>query len=177
MIVTHSAKTISVRDWPFPGEFLQPFGNDSDYLNFSLHFSIEAVTVCNMNLAKKSVAQDISNESDEYAVLQSICRNSTNLNGPIRNAEAGKWPIYRKVLLNVTQRCDEMLIKCQFGLVDVDCMKVFNSILTDSGVCCIFNGLHSKFMMKSVYKLRKYLFHIEIVKWSSNLILMNNFTK
>lgn len=116
----------------------------------------KAVTICNMNQAKKSAVQNFSEDGEEYAVLQSICRNSVD--DQVKNTAVGKWPAYKKVLLKVSQPCAEMLIRCQFGLIPIECDKIFNTILTDGGVCCIFNGLSPKFMMKSVFKLGIYIF-------------------
>lgn len=54
--------------------------------------------------------------------------------------------------MKVSQPCEEMLVSCQYGGIEYDCMKLFNSVLTDGGLCCNFNGLHKKFMSKSNYK-------------------------
>lgn len=130
----------------------------------------EAVTICNMNQAMKSVV-DLLNVDEEYAIVQSICRYSVNTH--VKNSVAGKWEAYKEVLLKVcfkklcdlillsynctnslfkvSQPCDKMIVSCQFGHVDVNCSRVFNSILTDGGLCCIFNGLHKKFMMHHEY--------------------------
>lgn len=52
-----------------------------------------------------------------------------------------------------------MLIACRYGGVNVNCMDIFNSVLTDSGLCCIFNGVHRKFLMNMSYKLYSHLLH------------------
>lgn len=55
-----------------------------------------AVTICNMNLAKKSVVEQMAPVSDEYEIVQEICGRS--------NGELGKVATvsqYRQVLANV----------------------------------------------------------------------------
>lgn len=52
----------------------------------------------------------------------------------------------------VAQPCDQMLVGCTYGGEVIDCMKMFSSTLSDGGLCCIFNGLHRKFMMNFRYK-------------------------
>lgn len=80
LIITQSAVSIPVTELPFP-----------------------AVTICNMNLAQKSAVANLSHADDEeYAVLQSICRN--NANGRATDSVIGKWPTYRKVLLQVRKK-------------------------------------------------------------------------
>lgn len=51
-----------------------------------------------MNQAQKSAVNRL-NGSEEYAILQSICRNSVNEH--VVNSVAGKWEAYRDVLLKV----------------------------------------------------------------------------
>lgn len=154
----------------------------------SFFLQIEAVSICNMNQAKKSAVR-LLNEHEEYAILQSICRNSVNEH--VKNSVAGTWEAYREVLLKVyvseahfirlienarmslksphmslififkvSQSCEKMIISCQFGHVDVNCTRVFSTILTDSGLCCIFNGIHKKFMMQIEYDFDDYCYRV-----------------
>lgn len=52
----------------------------------------------------------------------------------------------------VSQTCDEILVACRYGGIDYDCMDIFEKILTDEGLCCIFNGVDRNFLMKSEYR-------------------------
>lgn len=128
-----------------------------------------------MNQAQKSAVFELKRPSEEYSVLQSICRNYVDENTTM--SVAGKWTTFRRVLTKVrlatfdfstniflsfrdffckvSQPCEQMLISCQFGGIEQDCTKLFNSVLTDDGLCCIFNGLHKKFMTKLEYKYSK----------------------
>lgn len=54
----------------------------------------------------------------------------------------------------VSQPCEQMMLYCRYGTETFECLVLFNSVLTDEGLCCIFNGIHPKFLLKS-YKLVK----------------------
>ncbi|XP_073828623.1 pickpocket protein 28-like [Musca autumnalis] len=41
-----------------------------------------------------------------------------------------------------------MLIGCNFGGVDYNCADIFRTIVTDEGLCCVFNKLDPKYMYK-----------------------------
>lgn len=48
----------------------------------------------------------------------------------------------------MSQPCDEMLVMCKFGNQLIDCFKIFETALTDDGLCCTFNQAHPKFIQK-----------------------------
>lgn len=52
-----------------------------------------------MNQAQRSAVSDIPHTSEEFSVVQSICRNPVD--GNVTDSAAGKWSTYREVLLNV----------------------------------------------------------------------------
>lgn len=52
-----------------------------------------------MNQAQKSDVLELKRPSEEYSVLQSICRNYVDENTTI--SVAGKWPVFRRVLMKV----------------------------------------------------------------------------
>lgn len=56
-----------------------------------------AVTICNMNKAKKSIAADIIPGTNEDALLQSLCADQTN----ITKGEQTNWLQFRQFLINV----------------------------------------------------------------------------
>lgn len=37
---------------------------------------------------------------------------------------------------------------CRYGGTDYSCYELFNTILTDEGLCCIFNGVHPRYLKK-----------------------------
>lgn len=64
-----------------------------------------------------------------------------------------------------------MLVSCQYGGMEFECSKMFTSILTDGGLCCIFNGLHRKFMTKLEYKYSIELKYFDSLFIISKLLL------
>lgn len=110
----------------------------------------KAVTICNMNQAKKSAVKEIPYYSIDYSLVQSLCTQSVDEN--ITIPKPGKWPDFKRVLEKVSQSCEDMLIWCSYGGIEYDCMDIFSSILTDEGLCCIFNGLSRRFTMKDKYR-------------------------
>lgn len=49
----------------------------------------------------------------------------------------------------MTQPCEEMLVMCKYGNKPVDCLRIFETTLTDDGLCCIFNQAHPKFLIQN----------------------------
>lgn len=60
---------------------------------------IQAVTVCNMNQAVKSVVESIPKDSEDYPMIQSLCTHAVDEN--VTNARAGKWAAFQKLLIKV----------------------------------------------------------------------------
>lgn len=100
LIVTLDAYGTSVTDLPFPGIWIESSYNFDDFSHsfISLRFRI-AVTICNMNQVQKSAVSRLSQASEEYSVVQSICRYATDTNA--MNSVDGNWSMFRKVLLDV----------------------------------------------------------------------------
>lgn len=89
IIITNNAVATSITDIPFP-----------------------AVTICNMNQARKSMVKDIQAGTMEDALLSSLCldsnirlSNGNNDNDTsvvsVSSNYSGKWPQFRAFLLNV----------------------------------------------------------------------------
>lgn len=145
-----------------------------------------------MNRAQKSAVMRIPESSDKYPVLKTICRQS--INTTVNSSLTGQWSFFREVLMDVsqeshyyynffiwiwkywisstmcqvTQPCEDMLVACRYGGIDMDCMNIFNAILTDGGLCCNFNGVHRKFMMNLRHKL-VLLCYLKKFCWPHNL--------
>ncbi|XP_063697190.1 pickpocket protein 28-like [Culicoides brevitarsis] len=114
-------------------------------LSQSKDFPFPAVTICNMNQARNTFAKNISRDSIEYAVLTSMCHH-TKLDSTFKDNIFGKWSYVRKLILNITQPCSQLLTSCRFSGRSIDCNKIFRTILTDEGLCCTFNSLDSAYM-------------------------------
>lgn len=63
-------------------------------------FCRKAVTICSTNQAQKTAVSRIPRNTEEYSVLQSICRFTVDDNAT--NSIAGTWNVFRKVLLDVS---------------------------------------------------------------------------
>ncbi|XP_037931939.1 pickpocket protein 28-like [Teleopsis dalmanni] len=53
---------------------------------------------------------------------------------------------YEFLRLQVSQPCHKMVVGCRFAGSELNCSQVFHPIVTDEGLCCVFNMLHPKFM-------------------------------
>lgn len=102
LIVTLDAYGTSVTDLPFPGILIDFISFDlANFPHRSMLFpSKTAVTICNMNQAQKSAVSTLSQTSEEYSVVQSICRYATDTNA--MNSVNSNWTMFRKVLLDVS---------------------------------------------------------------------------
>lgn len=123
IIVTLNSEATRLADIPFP-----------------------AVTICNMNKARRSIAKTYSHGSPDSLMLKTLCfgtdvPNTTHFNP--------KWRTFQNFLVDVSQSCDDMIISCSFGGLPYECNKIFYTILTDEGLCCNFNGVHPKFLVKN----------------------------
>lgn len=133
-----------------------------------------------MNQARKSAVIKLPSDSVDFSLVQSLCTQTPDT-GNATTPKPGKWVDFKRVLTKVSQSCDEMLSKlmiiieelsfielfsdlllnyfgfffqkvaCTYGGFEVECMEIFSSILTDEGLCCIFNGLSQKYSMKDKY--------------------------
>ncbi|XP_066261767.1 pickpocket protein 28-like [Euwallacea similis] len=98
-----------------------------------------AVTICNMNQAKKSQAEEIIKHGS--IVDKKLLDDSCNGNTTFDSTENIKWETLRNFLVRVGNSCTDILKLCQWGSQTIDCEDVFNNDLTDEGLCCSFNRL------------------------------------
>ncbi|XP_055644078.1 pickpocket protein 28 [Toxorhynchites rutilus septentrionalis] len=104
-----------------------------------------AVTICNMNQARRTAAERIAPNSLEHAMLESICSLDGEYNAT--NYE-GKWSNVQKTLLNATQPCHRMIQACRYAQKVQRCIHMFQPVLTDEGLCCTFNNVDPAYMMQ-----------------------------
>lgn len=103
-----------------------------------------AVTICNMNQARRSIVQQLIPGSYEDEMLQSLCGSSVNYTGRTNRTD---WTKFRYFLKTVSQPCAGMLITCRYAHVYQKCMELFTTVLTDEGLCCIFNRADPKYLL------------------------------
>lgn len=94
----------------------------------------------------------MSKTSDEYSVVQSLCRQKEYFENETSKRNI-QWDFFRKTLTKVSPTCAEMLLDCEFGGSSFNCTQKFRTVLTDDGVCCIFNGVHREQMLKPGIRL------------------------
>ncbi|TMW44538.1 hypothetical protein DOY81_010383, partial [Sarcophaga bullata] len=123
IIISTSAKQTSSTEIPFP-----------------------AITICNLNQAQKSKVQFITRSSSNYSLLMSLCDQGTS---DLAITYVGTWKYFKAILIEVAQSCEDMLLYCSFGSQIENCSVIFNTVLTDDGLCCTFNALDPKFLLRN----------------------------
>ncbi|XP_060661442.1 pickpocket protein 28 [Drosophila nasuta] len=101
-----------------------------------------AISICNLNQALASQAAHILNDTSKFAMLQVLCRRKLNSQF---SRGLNNW---EQLISNISQPCSDLVISCRFGAVDTRCERTFHPIVTDEGLCCVFNMLHPRFMYK-----------------------------
>ncbi|XP_013189656.2 pickpocket protein 28 [Amyelois transitella] len=130
-----------------------------------------ALTICNVNQAKKSVAERYLKSGDhvDKKLLQSLCvpQNDADIFED-EIAESADWDHTRSFLINVTQPCTEMIPLCKWNSEVKSCQDLFNAQLTDEGLCCTFNVVHRDKMFRNPKSLNdlNLTFPLPAVDWT-----------
>ncbi|XP_018795549.1 PREDICTED: pickpocket protein 28-like [Bactrocera latifrons] len=77
--------------------------------------------------------------------MKLICKHKVN--ATIANSITN-WNSLNDFIKEISQPCRDMLLGCYFGGVKYNCEDIFHAIITDSGLCCVFNMVHSDFLLK-----------------------------
>ncbi|KAH8373199.1 hypothetical protein KR009_002093, partial [Drosophila setifemur] len=113
-----------------------------------------AITICNLNQALLTKVNRISRSSTNFSLLMGLCdQGADNTISYI-----GTWKYFKAILVEVAQPCEKMLLYCSFGSREEECSLLFNSILTDDGLCCNFNALDPSYLFMN---------YSEDVRWES----------
>ncbi|XP_030378904.1 pickpocket protein 28 [Scaptodrosophila lebanonensis] len=104
-----------------------------------------AITICNLNQALRSRVKRISRSSTNYSLLMSLCDQG----GDLTISYIGTWKYFKAILVEVAQPCNDMLLYCSFGAKQENCSVIFNSVLTDDGLCCTFNALDPIYLFRN----------------------------
>ncbi|KAH8295713.1 hypothetical protein KR018_005486, partial [Drosophila ironensis] len=105
-----------------------------------------AITVCNMNQAKKSKVEDLMPGTIKYAMLQKTCYRETNYTR--YEGKGLKNETFTDFIIDISERCEDLLVSCTFHEQKIPCTDIFREILVDEGMCCIFNLLHPYYLYK-----------------------------
>lgn len=110
--------------------------------------SFPAVTICNMNQARRSVVETFANNSVEAQLLRAVCRRDPNMSSSDSGtSNQTEWSVFRGFLLRVSHTCRDMLLYCWYGRRKYRCGHLFRTVLTDEGLCCTFNGVDKRYLL------------------------------
>lgn len=87
-------------------------------------------------LARENVVNKFDKDSVQGQMLTNICYDEyESLTTKLDTAtnESSDWNVIRQHLLNISQPCNEMLLKCRFALETFNCMDLFDTVLSDEG--------------------------------------------
>lgn len=124
IIISLNAVATSITDIPFP-----------------------AVTICNMNQARRDVVDKFASGSNDELLVHSLC-GTRNASALLERATDTSWRYFHGFLGKVSRPCRDIFVTCRYGTRSHLCAKLFETVLTDEGVCCIFNGVHKRFLLK-----------------------------
>ncbi|XP_063230511.1 pickpocket protein 28-like [Bacillus rossius redtenbacheri] len=116
-----------------------------------------AITVCNMNKAKKSVAETILQQpwdSPERQLLNDLCDMEEEMEEEKQPGSKPQnitidWETVKKFMVKVSQSCSEMFKLCSYAGQTRNCEELFNTALTDDGLCCVFNQVNRKQLFRN----------------------------
>ncbi|CAG9862860.1 unnamed protein product [Phyllotreta striolata] len=108
-----------------------------------------AVTICNMNQAKKTEVVKIKAEGNpkDLKLLDDICNSNDTLNAT--ETTGYNWTNLRNFLIRVGNSCSDMLKQCRWSTQGKSCLDLFINDLTDEGLCCSFNRLPPKYIFRN----------------------------
>ncbi|CAH1108555.1 unnamed protein product [Psylliodes chrysocephalus] len=108
-----------------------------------------AVTICNMNQAKKTEVIKIKADGNprDLKLLDDICNSNETINST--DSTGYNWTNLRNFLIRVGNSCSDMLKQCKWSSNGRSCDDLFNNDLTDEGLCCSFNRLPPKYIFRN----------------------------
>ncbi|XP_030558029.1 pickpocket protein 28 [Drosophila novamexicana] len=115
-----------------------------------------AITICNMNQVQRSKVLQYKKGSSEFDVLKLLCSPESAETEESVDTDPMMWSTsfcnnslkISDFVTNHSQPCGQMLRYCRFSAVEYDCAQLFRQIITDEGLCCVFNFLPSEFLYK-----------------------------
>ncbi|XP_034477206.1 pickpocket protein 28 [Drosophila innubila] len=106
-----------------------------------------AITICNMNNVQRSKVAHYKEGSQESDLLKVLCSDESVNDEESDDAEtisffsslANNSLKISDFVMNHSQTCDQMLRFCRFSGIEYECDNLFRHIVTDEGLCCVFN--------------------------------------
>ncbi|XP_055845785.1 pickpocket protein 28-like isoform X1 [Episyrphus balteatus] len=110
-----------------------------------------AITVCNMNQVIKGRVEHYKEKDPDpipYGLLQMIClRDDTNFS-QYKTLPQPETQLFSDFISHHVQDCEGMMRSCRMGGIYQNCSDFFRPVLTDEGLCCLFNSVHPSFLYK-----------------------------
>ncbi|XP_022217735.2 pickpocket protein 28 [Drosophila obscura] len=133
-----------------------------------------AITICNMNQVQSSQVSHYKEGSDESAILKLLCNSemeeSADLDDDLSHSNFARNTLrISDFVSNHSQHCDKMLLYCRFNAVEHNCSHLFQQLMTDEGLCCVFNFQPPEFLYKPFSNSRRNLTMqngFRAVKWN-----------
>ncbi|KAF5271322.1 hypothetical protein FQA39_LY08120 [Lamprigera yunnana] len=90
----------------------------------------------------------------EQMLLDDYCNSNNSFSNITTVSDEGtKWDNVLKFILRVNPSCQEILKVCLWRQEEMPCEDLFNSALTDDGLCCTFNALPGSFIFKNAREM------------------------
>jgi len=80
----------------------------------------------------KVLCSDESVENEDSADAETVSFYTSLANNTLKASD---------FVVNHSQTCDQMLRFCRFSAIEYECKNLFREIITDEGLCCVFNFL------------------------------------
>ncbi|XP_001986438.2 pickpocket protein 28 [Drosophila grimshawi] len=119
-----------------------------------------AITICNMNQVQRSKVQHYKDGSSEKDLLKLLCSQDSFETEDDNGSDAIPLSTFlgdnnlqvSEFLTDHAQPCEQMLRHCKLNGEEYDCVHLFRRIITDEGLCCVFNFLPPEIVYKSTSK-------------------------
>ncbi|XP_055371678.1 pickpocket protein 28-like [Condylostylus longicornis] len=109
-----------------------------------------AITICNVNQVLKSKVESLLNNSFKGSLVLELCNQENDIDaeklGNLNFTTSVKD--FEDFFVQVSQPCHKLVTHCVFGGVKQNCTEIFQPLITDEGLCCTFNKLHTGFFFK-----------------------------
>ncbi|KAM8712439.1 hypothetical protein ACLKA7_012884 [Drosophila subpalustris] len=138
-----------------------------------LKMPFPAITICNMNQVQRSKVDHYQEGSHESDLLKVLCSDESLDNEESADAEINSF--YTSLannslrisdfVVNHSQPCDQMLRFCRFSGIEYKCDNIFRHIVTDEGLCCVFNFMPPERLYKRHAQNLTTKLDFEYVSW------------
>lgn len=146
IIVTLSSKAISIKDVPFPGKQFTLFNIFKDIFHYYLRNCLSFFQPKPLQFATW-----IKFKRVKFFIIN-----------------------FWSILSQISPSCASMLLHCEYGGLPFECTTQFRTIITDDGLCCVFNEVDRRILLKTEFEwdfFIKHFFLIAKIDWNCKLII------